>query len=192
MWSRRRCLGLRRDRGLDRGRFLPRARALAHRQARPRARRWKPTRCISPPTCGRRSRCWSGSAACASDSAWADSAAALAVALLVCVAGWRLGRRTIDTLTDTAPAGAAETDRGDRRARARRGRGRAACARAPVGDNDCSSISTVAVSRTLPLDRVNAIKDGVAAAIRASMPGAEPIVVIAPGRARQRNACSTA
>ena len=39
--------------------------------------------------------------------AWADSAAALAVALLVCIAGWRLGKRTIDTLTDVAPAGAA-------------------------------------------------------------------------------------
>src|SRR5712672_1615977 len=39
---------------------------------------------------------------------WADSAAALVVALFVCLAGWRLGRRTIDTLTDTAPAGAAE------------------------------------------------------------------------------------
>ena len=38
---------------------------------------------------------------------WADSAAALVVAVLVCVAGWRLGRRTIDTLTDVAPPGAA-------------------------------------------------------------------------------------
>src|SRR6187549_2487332 len=42
---------------------------------------------------------------------WADSAAAVIVALLVCLAGWRLGRRTIDTLTDTAPAGAAEAIR---------------------------------------------------------------------------------
>src|SRR5262249_61589019 len=39
---------------------------------------------------------------------WADSAAAVVVALFVCLAGWRLGRRTIDTLTDTAPAGVAE------------------------------------------------------------------------------------
>ena len=38
---------------------------------------------------------------------WADSAAALVVAVFVCFAGWRLGRRTIDTLTDTAPAGSA-------------------------------------------------------------------------------------
>src|SRR3974377_2413268 len=35
--------------------------------------------------------------------AWADSAAAIAVAGLVCVAGWRLGKRTIDTLTHLAP-----------------------------------------------------------------------------------------
>src|SRR5262245_58031424 len=40
---------------------------------------------------------------------WADSAAAIVVAVFVCFAGWRLGRRTIDTLTDTAPAGSAET-----------------------------------------------------------------------------------
>ena len=42
---------------------------------------------------------------------WADSAAALVVAVFVCLAGWRLGRRTIDTLTDTAPPGSAETIR---------------------------------------------------------------------------------
>src|SRR5450432_2712072 len=40
--------------------------------------------------------------------AWADSAAAMVVALFVCFAGWQLGRRTIDALTDTAPSGVAE------------------------------------------------------------------------------------
>src|ERR1044071_9718171 len=35
---------------------------------------------------------------------WADSAAAIVVALFVCLAGWRLGRRTIHTPTHTAPA----------------------------------------------------------------------------------------
>src|SRR2546429_617993 len=39
---------------------------------------------------------------------WADSAAAMVVAVFICIAGWRLGRRTIETLTDTAPAGAAD------------------------------------------------------------------------------------
>ena len=38
---------------------------------------------------------------------WADSAAALIVAVFILIAGWRLGRRTVDTLTDTAPEGAA-------------------------------------------------------------------------------------
>ena len=38
----------------------------------------------------------------------ADAAAAIVVAIFICVAGWRLGRRTIDTLTDTAPAGVSE------------------------------------------------------------------------------------
>ena len=56
---------------------------------------------------------------------WADSAAALVVAMLVCIAGWRLGRRTIDTLTDAAPEGAAEQITAIGRKSARRGRGRA-------------------------------------------------------------------
>src|SRR5262245_18921739 len=38
---------------------------------------------------------------------FADSVAAIAVAVFICIAGWRLGRRTVDTLTDTAPAGLA-------------------------------------------------------------------------------------
>src|SRR5207244_13083628 len=38
----------------------------------------------------------------------ADSAAAIGVAVFICVVGWRLGRRTIDSLTDTAPPGAAD------------------------------------------------------------------------------------
>ena len=39
---------------------------------------------------------------------WMDSAAAILVALVVCYAGWKLGKRTIDTLTDAAPSGVAE------------------------------------------------------------------------------------
>jgi len=110
--------------------------------------------------------------------AWADSAAALVVAVLVCVAGWRLGRRTIDTLTDTAPAGATETIT----AIARKVPGVVAVenvrARA-VGETTFIDLA-VAVSRTLPLDRVNAIKAAVRDALRAGMPGAEPIVTTDP------------
>ena len=109
---------------------------------------------------------------------WADSAAALAVALLVCIAGWRLGKRTIDTLTDAAPIGAAAqiekiacsvpgvVDVEHVRARG-------------VGDTVFVDL-TVAVSRTLPLDRVNAIKEAVGSAIAAGIPGAQPVVVIHP------------
>jgi cation diffusion facilitator family transporter len=110
--------------------------------------------------------------------AWADSAAAILVALLVCVAGWRLGKRTIDTLTDAAPAGAAAQIQ------------KIACAVAGVVDvehvraravGDTVFVDlTVAVSRTLPLDRVNAIRDAVAKAIAAGMPGAQPVVVTHP------------
>ncbi len=109
---------------------------------------------------------------------WADSASALLVAVLVCSAGWRLGRRTIDTLTDTAPAGAAAKITeiaanvpgvvavNQVRARA-------------VGDKTFIDL-TVGMSRTLPLDRVTAIKTAVEAALRAQMPGAELTVTTDP------------
>lgn len=110
--------------------------------------------------------------------AWADSAAALVVAVLVCVAGWRLGKRTVDTLTDTAPPGAAALITATAAkvpgvVRVDQVRARA------VGETVFIDLS-VAVSRTLPLDRVNAIKDAVGAALRGTMPGAEPIVTTHP------------
>src|SRR5688572_15800749 len=52
-----------------------------------------------------------GLCAVAAGYPWADAAAALVVAVFVCLAGWRLGRRTIDTLTDTAPPGIADVVR---------------------------------------------------------------------------------
>jgi cation diffusion facilitator family transporter len=109
---------------------------------------------------------------------WADSVAALVVAVLVCIAGWRLGRRTIDTLTDTAPRGAAEkvaaiTARVPGVVRVERVRAREA------GEKTFIEVA-VAVSRALPLDRVSALKDSVAGAIRKQMPGAEPTVTTDP------------
>jgi len=109
---------------------------------------------------------------------WADSAAALAVAVLVCIAGWRLGRRTVDTLTDVAPAGAAA------RLTAIAGRvpGVVAVERVrarTVGEKTFVDLN-VAVSRALPLDRVSAIKDAVADAIRRQVPGAETLINTTP------------
>jgi cation diffusion facilitator family transporter len=109
---------------------------------------------------------------------WADAAAALVVALFVCLAGWRLGRRTIETLTDTAPVGSAQTVI---RA-ASRVRGVIAVDRVrvrPSGDKLFVEV-VAAVSRTLPLDRVEALKAGVAEAIRADLPRSEAVVSIAP------------
>ncbi len=110
--------------------------------------------------------------------AWADSLAAAVVAVFICVAGFRLGRRTIETLTDTAPAGAGEKVE----AAARRVAGVVAIERIrvrPAGANLFVEIA-VGVNRTLPLDRVAAVEQGVTRAIRAEIPNAEVTVVTMP------------
>jgi len=120
-----------------------------------------------------------GLAAVALGFHWADSAAAIVVAIFVCVAGWRLGKRTIDTLTDTAPAGAAERIRAI--ARSTPG-GVVAVERVrvrPAGHVVFVDLA-VAVSRTLPLDRVAALRERLAGAIRAELPRAEVTVTIEP------------
>jgi cation diffusion facilitator family transporter len=109
---------------------------------------------------------------------WADSASAIAVAVFICIAGWRLGRRTIDNLTDTAPAGAAAKIT----AAAARVPGVVAVERVrvrPAGDTVFVDLD-VGVSRTLPLDRVAAIKEQVAQAVRPEFTKAEATVNIEP------------
>jgi cation diffusion facilitator family transporter len=110
--------------------------------------------------------------------AWADSAAAIVVALFVCLAGWRLGRRTIDTLTDTAPEGVA-----DRIAAIARGVGNVASVdrvRArEVGATVFGEID-VGASRTLPLDRVEKLKEDIELAVKTAMPHAEIGVNVTP------------
>ena len=97
-----------------------------------------------------------GLAGVAAGYALADAAAAIVVAVFICIAGWRLGRRTIDTLTDTAPAGVSERVASI----ARQVSGVVAVERVrarPAGAVLFVELG-VAVSRTLPLDRVTAIK----------------------------------
>lgn len=109
---------------------------------------------------------------------WADAAAAIVVAVFICVAGWRLGKRTIDTLVDAAPAGAAERIA----AAAERVKGVVAVERVrvrPAGAVLFVDLVT-AVSRTLPLDRVAEMKVRVAEAITAEMPEAEVNVTVEP------------
>ncbi|HEY1746686.1 MAG TPA: cation diffusion facilitator family transporter [Xanthobacteraceae bacterium] len=108
----------------------------------------------------------------------ADAAAALIVAVFICIAGWRLGRRTIDTLTDTAPAGVSERVA----AIARRVPGVVAIERVrarPAGAVLFIELS-VGVSRTLPLDRVAAIKERLVREISAELTAAEVTVITEP------------
>jgi cation diffusion facilitator family transporter len=110
--------------------------------------------------------------------AWADSAAALVVAVFVCVAGWRLGRRTIDTLTDTAPHGVAER----MSAIARQVRNVVSVERVrarEVGDTVFGEIE-VGASRTLPLDRVAMLKSEIRAAVTEALPRAQISVGVTP------------
>lgn len=107
-----------------------------------------------------------------------DAIAALVVAVFICIAGWRLGRRTIDTLTDTAPAGVSDQVA----AIARKMPGVVAVERVrarPAGAVLFVDLG-VSVSRTLPLDRVSAIKDRLATAIRAALPQAELTITTEP------------
>jgi cation diffusion facilitator family transporter len=110
--------------------------------------------------------------------AWADAAAAIIVAVFICIAGWRLGRRTIDTLTDTAPAGVSERVA----AIARRVSGVVGVERVrarPAGAVLFVDLA-VGVSRTLPLDRVSAIKERLTRAVRAELPRAEITITTEP------------
>jgi len=109
---------------------------------------------------------------------WADAAAALVVAVFICIAGWRLGRRTIDALTDTAPAGVSER----MAAIARRVPGVVAVERVrarPAGAVLFVELA-VGVSRALPLDRVTAIKQRLTRDIRADIPEAEVTITTEP------------
>jgi cation diffusion facilitator family transporter len=110
--------------------------------------------------------------------AWADSAAALVVALFICVAGWRLGRRTIDSLTDTAPEGVSERIASIARripgvVNVERVRAR------PAGAVLFVDLG-VGVSRTLPLDRVSSITERLTRALRAEIPRAEVTITTEP------------
>src|ERR1700691_4671473 len=109
---------------------------------------------------------------------WADATAAIVVAVFICIAGVRLGRRTIDTLTDTAPARVSERVT----AIARRAPGVVAVERVrarPAGAVLFVELS-VGVSRTLPLDRVSTIKERLTRDLRAEIPNAEVTITTEP------------
>jgi cation diffusion facilitator family transporter len=117
-----------------------------------------------------------GLAGVAAGYQWMDSAAAFVVAVFVCIAGWRLGKRTIDALTDVAPPGAARKIEqaasavsgvvGIERIRVRQ-----------VGPALFVELAAI-VSRTLPLDRVEQLKKAVAASVCKAMGDGEIEVTV--------------
>lgn len=108
----------------------------------------------------------------------ADSIAALVVSAFIAVAGWRLGARTLNTLLDTAPAGATEVVRGlvndvhgvlaIKTIRLR-----------PAGATMFTSI-VVEVARTMPIDDIVKTKDAIFAAVQDRFPNADITVTANP------------
>ncbi len=107
-----------------------------------------------------------------------DALAALGVAAFITVAGYRLGRRTVDSLIDAAPKGLAA----NLRAIAAGVPGVIAVESLrlrPAGANVFGDIG-ISVPRTLSLEKVAAIKDAVSAAIAAAHPGVTLTVATTP------------
>jgi cation diffusion facilitator family transporter len=104
----------------------------------------------------------------------ADAIAALGVAIFVMVAGYRLGRRTLDTLLDTAPRGTDATVR----AAAARVAGVAGIERVRVrslGSNLHVEIS-VQINRRFPLAKVQEICRAIEQEVARAIPGADVLV----------------
>lgn len=107
-----------------------------------------------------------------------DAVVAVAVAAFIAIAGFRLAQRTLSTLLDTAPKGLGERVR----ALAEDVPGVVAVERVrvrPAGGRMLGEVH-VRVSRTLPLERVAAIKHGIMGSIERDMPGAEFTVTADP------------
>lgn len=108
----------------------------------------------------------------------ADSLVAIGVALFIALAGFRLAKQTIDSLLDTAPAGVTE----DIRARVAAVPGIASVESIklrPAGPQLFVEIE-IGVSRTLPLERVTAIKDAIEESIHAEHHDAVVTVTATP------------
>ena len=109
---------------------------------------------------------------------WADAVAAIVVAVLISVLAFRLGKRTIDSLVDTAPPGFS-------------GKIEAAVRQIPgVVDVERVRMRTVGprhfvdvviqVPRTVPLDRVTVVKEAVQAAVAGAVGEADITITATP------------
>ena len=110
--------------------------------------------------------------------AHADALAAIGVAVFIGVAGFRLGRTTIDALVDRAPDGLTEA----LRTVAERIQGVAAVDDIRLRSTGAAVVGDilVSVSRTLPLERVAAIKGAIETAVADRYPRAEVRVTANP------------
>ena len=99
---------------------------------------------------------------------YGDALAAMGVAGFIAIAGWRLGRQTIDTLLDKAPAGVSDEIR-------------AVVSKVPgvveienlrlrPGGTHLFGDVSVVVSRTLALDQVAQVKSRILAAVKTAVP----------------------
>ena len=109
---------------------------------------------------------------------YGDALAAMGVAGFIAIAGWRLGRQTIDTLLDKAPAGVSDEIRaivpkvpGVVEIETLRLR--------PGGTHLFGDVSVV-VSRTLALDQVAQVKSRILAAVKTAVPNIALSVDVIP------------
>ncbi len=107
-----------------------------------------------------------------------DTFAAIAVALFIGIAGYRLGRRTIDTLVDAAPRGLAERVRASTESIAGVVAVESVRLR-PAGADVFGEIS-IAVPRTMPLEKVALVKAAVSRAIADEAPEISATVTANP------------
>lgn len=108
----------------------------------------------------------------------ADSIAALLVSAFIAHAGWQLGARTLNTLLDTAPAGATEIVRG-LVADVHGVLGLKSIRLRPAGATMFTSI-VVEVARTMPIDDIVRTKDAITAAVQERFPNADITVTANP------------
>lgn len=109
---------------------------------------------------------------------WGDPAAALGVAIIVSWLGLRMGRRTIEALMDTAPSGV--TERVGKLMRSVPGIVRVERLRVRTVGPRHFVEATVAVPRTLPLDRLAALKEALQHAVAAGLGDADVTITTIP------------
>ena len=104
--------------------------------------------------------------------------AAIGVSIFIAIAGYRLGRRTIDTLMDAVPAGLSEKIRGI--AEGVSGVADVKSVRVRAVGSEIFAELALGVARTLPLERVTVIKADVDAAVRGEFADARVTLTTTP------------